>query len=254
MEYGTVLLLTFVISVAVIGLILAFLIAKGGKKGNIEYLIIQTYLGNKRPIKRRGMVKIDTAEHIALFTMFDKGQIHEIGTFPQKYLLPWSKGFLMLLDQYEIGRYRPLEISDEVKPETYDVTQKDFLGMPERDKDGKFIKTNEKITKRVIKTVSNEDFDFIIGSREKLKSKLLKRAKKKSFWRTIAAIALYFFLFLSIAFNAYYNFETHQSNQAMIERQSEAKVAEQVTKTIMYVLMNQTIKDVVKPVPLPTPS
>jgi len=252
MEYGTVLLITFVVSVVVMIIIFIVLALRSGKRGNIDYLIVQTYLGNKRPVFGRGMVTLDNVEKVAIFQLFGKGTTKEIGTFHQKHLYPNPKGgFLMLLDQFEIGRFRPMEITDETKEEMVIKTAKDFLGQPAKDKDGNPIRTATKQESRVVRPVSNDDVDFIIGTRERLKEKLTKRAKKKSFWRTLAAISIYFFLFLSIAFNAFYNYESHKENIAMMERQSEANVAKVVTETIMHVLMNQTIKDVVKQIPQP---
>jgi len=246
MEYWLILVITFFVSVVLVAFILLFSALKSKGRGNIEYIIIQSYLGVKRPIRRAGFVTLDNVENIAVFEMFDKGARMEIGTFHQKYLMPFGKGYIMFLEQYEMGRYRPYEFTEETKNEEISVIQKDFLGKVGKDKNGNPITSILKQTVRKVRPVSNNDVDFIIQSRDKLKSKLLAKEKKNSLWRTLAIVGIYVFLFLSIFINSYYNYMQSEKITETIQSQSEARVAEQVTKTIMEVLMNQTTKDVVK--------
>ena len=249
MEYWLILVLTFVISVVVVFVIILFSSFKSKGKGNIEYIIIQSYLGVKKPVRARGFVTLDDAGTIAIFEMFAAKGRTEIGSFHQKHLLPFEKGYIMFLEQYEIGRYRPYEFQDKTKDELVETFDKDFLGNVVHGKDGKPLISITKQSIGLIQPVSNDDVDFIIRSRDRIKEKLLAKQKKNSLWRMLAVVSIYIFLFLSIFINSYYNYLQSEKITGVIERQSEAEVSKVVTQTIMTVLMNQTVKDVVKSLP-----
>ncbi len=248
MDYIVILLLTFVLSVLAVIVFWVFMAVRGKSKGNITYWIIQSYLGNKKPIELKGRVSVDDGDHMAIFKLFDGGEEKEIGSFHQKYLLPFGRGYCMLLEQYEIGRFRPIELSGDIEDDSNIITEKDFLGQIVKDKGGNPLKTTLLGKKRVFHPVPNDDVDWIIRSRDRLKEKLLKKALRQSFWKKLAAALIWVMLFMSIFINSYYNFQTSEKLSETVEGQSEAKVAELVTKTIMYVLMNQTVKDVVRPI------
>lgn len=248
MDYVLTLVLTFLISIIAMGVFFVILIIRGRRRGNLEYIIIQSYLGIKKPIRRKGYVKLDDLENTAIFEMADIGGRKPIGTFHQKYLMPQEKGYLMFLEQYEIGRYRPIEFTGETRDELIKVVEKDFLGNAARTETGEILKKDLLTKISRMKAVSNNDVDFILQTRTRLKERLLAKQKKNSLWRTLAIVSIYLFLFLSIFINTYYNHETSVRLAQAVEDQSEAKVTELVTRTILQVLSNQSIKDVVKPV------
>lgn len=154
------------------------------KKGNIDYHICQTFLGGQRWMTLRGLVDVkNDGSFLAEHTLVDGGK-RPIGLFHQKHLKP-SRGnrYSMLLEEWDVGRYRPLEYEGHIqgKSEVVKLMPKlDGNSKPVRDKKGniEFVKDKEIIDTGLLKATPNHDIDWILRRKEKNRLMILKKDEK----------------------------------------------------------------------------
>ena len=211
------------IIIMVLTFILLLVFGGHSKKSNITYIILQTFLGSKKAINIKGYVdRVNDGSYMAEHYILEKGKKQAIGTFHQKWLIPSTKDkYIMFLEEYDAGRYRPIEYNDK---------DKNFNPIP------------------------NEDIDWLISRKEKNR-RMLEEKKKESHWKQyLASGILLFLVVVAIFIQGYFMVETSNNLKAgeqqlakVIREQNPAEIQERTVKLIFSVLKNETIRNVVKP-------
>ncbi len=246
---------------AIVGVILMFLFFFGliileRKKGNIDYIICQTYLGGQRWYMLKGMVdKKNDGSFLAEHVIF-KGGKHPIGLFHQKHLKHHlGKRYMMILEEWDVGRYRPLEYRGHLKGKTKmirRITNFDDKGDIIRDKKGNidFTDKEEIIDNGRLKATPNHDIDWIIRRKEKNRELLLKKEEK---WKWLPALAAGGLLIISglmmVAawmYLADYS-ENLESASKNFGNHQDPKVTTDIVLRVLYNQSQTSIKDVDKP-------
>jgi len=266
MEWGTLIPLAMMGGLVVAGIIIALIIAFG-KKSNVEYVILQTFEGSQRPLMKKGLVDVKNdgtrmAEHV-IGTGANK---IFAGTFHQKYLKPTTAGkYLMMLEEFDVGRYRPLEYNGNIKKSKIKIPV--YLNDPKIDEKGNTlvdafgnvifkIKTDEKgrpVYKEIEEDISsmvsvpNDDIDYMLSRKEKNK-KLLERKQKESKWLPyLLGGAAFVFVFLGVVLSSYYNFQSAVEIKNGLANFNAGAQTEQIINTFVEQMTNRTTRDVFKP-------
>lgn len=209
-------------------------------KPNIKYIITQTFHGNIRVLLRVGFVVSDPKMlNMATHTMLVNGVKKEIGTFHQKYLHTTDKGSMVLmLEEFDIGRYRPM-IKGEVKKMSAEFKN---VSQGEREDDNTIIE---------VQGVPNEDIDWILGSRDKIRQVFAKQQQEKYKWLPyIMGGIVVLFVFLGLIATSYYNYMASQTHEKTVERIAKtfdpATQTERIIKAFVNEMVNGTVRDVIK--------
>jgi len=265
MEWATLIPLALLGGLLLAGTIIGIMIYFG-KKSNIDYVILQTFEGAQRPFIKKGLVDVKNdggrmAEHV----MTVAGKQEGIGTFHQKYLKPSAGGrYIMLLEEHDVGRYRPLEYRGDIfksmlRVPVYTNKQlKDKKGEPLLDKKGEPIYEIKKdknglpiyqeIEEEVAGLVSvpNDDIDYMLSRKEKNRL-LLARKKETNKWLPyIAGGLIFLFVFMGVVLSSYYNYQTSIEIRKGLGNFDGAAQTERVINLFVEKMTNTTTRDVFK--------
>lgn len=213
------------------GILLASLLTK---KSNIRYLIIQSFIGNEKILIKHGYIDVSKHDVMAEHNLIEKNKKIPIGTFHQKYLKPMQKGYLMLLEEYDKGRYRPLVLSGVSKD------------------------NQEYISK--LEAVPNDDVNFILRTKEEM-FKLLQRDKKENRWLSIVAnLGTLIIVGVVLVLVAFYQNEASNNYaegnlriEQALKHIDEGAQAQKVAEVMLKLLTNQTVRDLIPATVEPPP-
>jgi len=265
MEWSTIIPLAILGGLALAGIIIAIMVMMG-KKSNVEYIILQTFEGSQRPLMKKGLVDVKNdgtrmAEHV----IGEGSNKIYVGTFHQKYLKPTTHGkYLMMLEEFDVGRYRPLEYNGDIKKSKIKIPV--YTDIPKKDKEGNTLqdvygnvlyefKNDEKgrplyreIEEDISSMVSvpNDDIDYMLSRKEKNK-KLLERKEKESKWLPyLLGGAAFVFVFLGVVLSSYYNFQSASEIKEGLGNFNAAAQTEQIINTFVDRMTNKTTRDLFK--------
>lgn len=220
------------------------------KRGNIEYIIYRTFLGGQKIYKVRGMVDVKNdgsfmAEHVAL-----TGGKRPIGKFHQKHMKDAGKGqWLMVLEEYDIGRFRPLEYRGHLKGKSEVVRRVPMLdekGTIRRDAKGTpmFTESREIIDTGTLKGIKNDDVDWILQRKEKNRQLLLRKEERNKWWPVIAAGGIMIIAGVVLVMTAFYLNEMSAHFDTATNRLADFDQAKEDIKVIRGAIVNQSITDI----------
>lgn len=219
------------------------------KRGNIEYNICQTFLGGQRWYRARGMVDVKNdgtfmAEHVIL-----TGGKKPIGLFHQKHLKNITgKQYMMLLEEWDTGRFRPLEYRGHIKGKTI-VTRLvpvvDELGKQKKDDKGKplYRKTEDTIDTGLLKGIPNHDIDWIVRRKEKNRELLIKKEERNKWLPVLVSGGVLIIAGIMLVLVAYYMNEMSVNFKTAASQSSSGKATADTVKIIRDLLLNETYQD-----------
>jgi hypothetical protein len=234
-------------------LLIIILILKDNKS-NIDYIICQTFTGNQKWYKAIGLVDVKNDGSYTVVHKVMQPKLGEIGSFHQKHLKP-GKGnrYFMLLNEWDKGRFAPMEYTGKIKDLVFQVPKKDETGKLMLDAEGNVIMEVKKTQAGELETISNSDVDFIIQQRKKNEVITKRQEKNKAWWPVVAGGAGFVLLLVVMVYMVMQNTETAKINadaSASIAAQQE-RTAEIITKTIIDLVRNETIHEAFKKPQLP---
>lgn len=245
--YAQIVAATLVLAPLATAVIVTVLIVLSNRRNNVFFLIIKTFNRSEVPILAKGRIKELREKGTLMSEAFIRknGRWTGIGTFHQKFLMPFRKNkFLLMVEEWDVGRYRPLVRSEAYgMVKVYDLI-KDIDGKPVYDLDGK--PKYEERTQRtgVIEAMTNDDFDYIQHKLTEMDRRYQQEQKATATWKLIAGGFLVVVLVIGMVMSAYYNYNTATELKTGAVQQTQL-----ITETIYKLFSNETIKEAARVVP-----
>jgi hypothetical protein len=227
-------------------IIIGLIILKSGKN-NTTFLVIKTFNRSEVPIFYKGRIKQlrdrDNLMSEAIITK--EGKKTGIGTFHQKFIMPFgNKRYLMILEEWDVGRYRPMQRLEGYGLSRVWEAQRDAQGKPIYDLEGK-RKFEEKVQRvGVLEPVSNDDFEYIRHKLAEVEKRYEIKQKDSQTWKYIAGGFIVVVILATVIMSAYYNYQTavELKNGAVTQTQS-------ISETIYKLFSNETIREAARVAP-----
>lgn len=245
--YAQIVAATLVIAPVLTAIIITVLIVASNRRNNVFFLIIKTFNRTEVPILTKGRIKELREKGTLMSEAFIRknGRWAGIGTFHQRFLMPFRKNkYLLLVEEWDVGRYRPM-----VRTEGYGVVKiydlvKDAEGKAMFDLDGKPKYEERPQRTGLIEPMTNDDFDYIQHKLTEMDRRYAQEQKNTAAWKLIAGGFLVVVLTIGMVMSAYYNYNTatELKNGAVIQTQT-------IAETIYRLFSNETVREAARVVP-----
>lgn len=219
-------------------------IIRDAKRDNIRVFVLRTFNRSDAPLMYRGHVKLfaDKGELMSELYIRDRGKPKGIGTFPQKFFKPFGKKeYLIMLEEFDFGRYRPLERIDAYGLSKVYGPRKDEAGNEVIGPDGMRVYEEHTVRVGLTEPVPNDDFDFILKKKEEIRERY-KTEEKRNKWLAYAAGGfLIVVVCITLGLSAYWNYETIKELRGGTVQQTQI-----VSDMIYKLFRNDTVQEAVK--------
>lgn len=214
-----------------------------GRRFNIFYWVTQSFKNSERKFLLKG--KVDVLNDGSFMAVHKVGK-NLLGTWSQQFLTP-SKGkyYIMELEEYDTGRYRPRQSSHLIRNEVDIAQWDDKKGDYQRDASGKIVFKKDKLPIAVANSVTNDDIDFILKRKDLNKRMLQKKKEDRGWINTLIAGGVFVVVAIMMIFASYWNYQSYVETQKgvanALSQLSDEEYERARLEMIFEVLRNQRI-------------
>lgn len=241
-------ILAVILGFALMLILFFVMVLLDAKKGNITYIICQTFLGGQKWYMGQGKVDIkNDGSYMAEHVLYKPKKL-QIGLIHQKFLKP-QKGnrYLIVLEEWDTGRFRPLDYRGHMKGRTTltrKIMQEDNDGNPILDPKTKEIQYSDKvevIDYGTLIATPNHDIDYIVQRKDKNRQLLLKKQEANKWLPMIIGGALFVIVGVMLVVSWMYLAEFSANLKDASKNFASGQTTENTVKAIRDILLNESI-------------